>query len=177
MVLYAQPINREELRLTDYVYRFEEMAVGRVSDKQPYRDLIRQILELTVARPNWAEPYEQAANIGSFIGDNYGAIQHAQRALELDQRSWAAYRTLVVAFAELGQFNKGAPLVLKAVELNSRLMSDTEFMYAASLTAANVGDVKRAEGILTRLTELRPEVASDPKYKKLLTQIQQSKMR
>ena len=122
------------LELAELSYSYILLLKSGSRDRNSYDDIERGYADLTRKYPGWPAAYEQLATIQRYLGKRDEAIANAQNALALDESSWKSYRVLVVAYTESRQYSKARPLIRRAVELNERLLADSEFMLASATT-------------------------------------------
>lgn len=154
-----------------------EMALANVHYQQAllgYGDPVEHtkiaekiFLSLIEKYPEYYGAYIQYSFLLLSAGRYDEVIRNAERGVSIKPFG-AGYRNLVIAYCELGQYQKSVSSFEKAYMTYEGLTSDRNSMLCAALSYARTGDTQMAKGLLVELTENRPEIIEDQFFIKVL---------
>lgn len=165
----------DDLYVTLLTFRFTQALSKNPADAELAQQNVEMLRKFVERHPSSLNGVQQLASLEMLSGNYSKAIVLSQAALALDERSWNAKRTLVIAAAHDGKYSEGKKHIRQAIELHEGLMSDTQFMISAATCYFSVGDIATAEQVLLGLRERVPSIKDDAQFRNLATKIVESK--
>jgi tetratricopeptide (TPR) repeat protein len=123
---------------------------------------------LVSSAPEWYVAHEQLSTFWLWSGDPRKAIAAAKRAVELEPKSWWGYRTMAIAYSEIGEHRNAAAMGDRAHAIHKAVSADADLMLALARSYAAMGNVKMTETLLSLLFKYRPEVRNTAQYREAL---------
>lgn len=117
---------------------------------------------------------EENIHMGNFLFDHQRydeAIQHYEKALQLDPRNTAVIVDLGVCYFNLGQFDKAEELFKKALQIDDK---QPNALYNLGVVYAQRGDMDAMMKIWNKLIEVAPESGPAQTAKQMIEQVKQS---
>jgi tetratricopeptide (TPR) repeat protein len=118
--------------------------------------------------PSWYVAHEQVATFRLMSGEPRRAIEAAERAIELEPASWWSYRTMAIAYSELGEHKIAVAMGDRAHAIHSAVSADADLMLALARSYASLGNRQMSETLLGLLFKYRPEVRQTSQYRDTL---------
>ena len=141
---------------------------GKDSEAVDIEQFAPRFEKLLADAPSWYVAHEQVATFRLMSGEPARAIEAAKRALELEPSSWWSYRTMAIAYSELGEHKTAATLGDRAHSMHPAVSADADLMLALARSYAAMGNPKMSETLLGLLFTYRPEVRQSSQYRETL---------
>lgn len=94
-------------------------------------------------------------------------IKKTVAALEAGEGSWQDMRDLVIAAASVDENELAAKYIRKAVDSNTSLLADVEFMLTSATVYKVLGRVNEAQFVLAALVFARPDAKNEHEFEQL----------
>jgi len=127
-----------------------------------------RVEQLVASAPDWYVAHEQASTFWLWSGEPGKAIAEGKRAVELEPKSWWGYRTMAIAYSELGEYRTAAVMGDRAHANHKAVSADADLMLALARSYAAMGNIKMSETVLGLLFKYRPEVRDSQQYRDAL---------
>lgn len=146
--------------------------IASVTAKDPEDADIRQFAprfeKLLASAPAWYVAHEQAATFWLMTGEPRRAIEASEYAIKLEPTSWWSYRTMAIAYSELGEHKAAVSMGDRAHAMHAAVSADADMMMALARSYATLGNLKMSEIVLGLLVKYRPEVRQTASYRETL---------
>jgi tetratricopeptide (TPR) repeat protein len=147
-----------------------DQKVRLVSIEKRYRALVK-------THPSWLQGYGLLGSVQTVLEMHHEAIPNLERSRSADADTWGSFRNLTVSYAAVGRFSDALDAAGIALDSNSNVMSDADFMYAAAKSNLALGETKAARNVLQVLVSKRPAVRSDPDFARVLSLVAEQEQR
>jgi tetratricopeptide (TPR) repeat protein len=124
--------------------------------------------QLVSSAPDWYVAHELASTFWLWSGEPRKAIAAAKRATELEPKSWWGYRTMTIAYSQIGEYRTAAAMGDRAHANHKAVSADADLMLALARSYAAMGNVRMTETVLSLLFTYRPEVRKTSQYREAL---------
>lgn len=114
---------------------------------------------------DWYIAWEQVANYMLLIQDYPSAIAHAEKSIEMRGDQWEPHRTLTIAYAHVGEYQRALDSAGKVRDLRpGGQIVDRDYTHSIAKSYAGIGQIKVAEKILAAMIRADPSEKDDPGF-------------